>query len=137
MHQIHVGLFWEECHRYDITPIQFAVLTVLYNGKGLDQITLSKSIGVDRTSGADVIRRLYRRGLLKRVPSSEDRRAKLVHITSEGKALVRKMQPHMERAQARFVGPLTPAEQEDFMKLIEKVIRANNGASRGPTPFGL
>jgi hypothetical protein len=20
MHQIHVGLFWEECHRYDITP---------------------------------------------------------------------------------------------------------------------
>jgi MarR family transcriptional regulator, lower aerobic nicotinate degradation pathway regulator len=136
MHQIHVGLFLEECRDYEITPIQFAILTVLYSGNALDQITLSNSVGIDRTSGADVIRRLYRRGLVERVPSREDRRAKLVHITDEGKALVRRMQPHMERAQERFISPLTAAEQTLFIDLIEKVVRANNDASRAPTPLG-
>ena len=136
MHQIHVGLFLEECRDYEITPIQFAILTVLYSGNGLDQITLSNSVGIDRTSGADVIRRLYRRGLVERVPSREDRRAKLVHITDEGKALVRRMQPHMERAQERFINPLTAAEQTLFIDLVEKVVRANNEASRAPTPLG-
>ncbi len=137
MHQIHIGLFSEECRDYEITPIQFAILTVLYSGTAVDQITLSNSVGVDRTSGADVIRRLFRRGLVKRVPSKEDRRAKLVHITDEGKALVRKMQPQMERAQARFLSPLSSAEQAKFMDMIEKIIRANNDASRAPTPLGL
>ena len=137
MHQIHIGLFADECRDYDITPIQFAILTVLYSGTALDQITLSNSVGIDRTSGADVIRRLYGRGLVERVPSEEDRRAKLVHITDEGKALVRKMQPNMERAQERFLSPLSAAEQSTFIAIVEKIIRANNDASRAPTPLGL
>ena len=136
MHQIHLGLFLNECHDYEITPIQFAILTLLYSGDAVDQITLSNSVGVDRSSGADVIRRLHRRGLLELATSRQDRRAKLVHITDEGKALVRRVQPHMERAQERFIGPLTPAEQTQFIKLVEKIIRANDKASRAPAPTG-
>jgi DNA-binding MarR family transcriptional regulator len=132
MHQIHVGLFAEECRDFDITPIQFAILTVLYSGRALDQITLSTAVGIDRTSGADIIKRLYRRGLVERISSTEDRRAKLVHITGEGQALVRRMQPHMERAQERLISPLSPAEQGMFNELIGKIIQANNDASRAP-----
>jgi DNA-binding MarR family transcriptional regulator len=132
MHQIHVGLFAEECKNFDITPIQFAILTVLYSGRALDQITLSTAVGIDRTSGADVIKRLYRRGLVERIPSTEDRRAKLVHITGDGQALVRRMQPHMERAQERLISPLSPAEQAMFNEMIGKIIQANNDASRAP-----
>ena len=132
MHQIHVGLFSEECREFDITPVQFGILTVLYSGKALDQVTLSSSVGIDRTSGADVIKRLYRRSLVERVASTEDKRAKLVHITEAGRALVRKMQPHMERAQDRFISPLSVAEQSQFNELIGKIIQANNDASRAP-----
>jgi DNA-binding MarR family transcriptional regulator len=132
MHQIHVGLFAEECKNFDITPIQFAILTVLYGGRALDQITLSTAVGIDRTSGADVIKRLYRRGLVERIPSTEDRRAKLVHITGDGQALVRRMQPRMERAQERLISPLSPAERAMFNELIGKIIQANNDASRAP-----
>ncbi|MGO9774292.1 MAG: MarR family winged helix-turn-helix transcriptional regulator [Roseiarcus sp.] len=132
MHQIHVGLFAEECKNFDITPIQFAILTVLYSGRALDQITLSTAVGIDRTSGADVIKRLVRRGLVERIPSTEDRRAKLVHITGDGQALVRRMQPRMERAQERLISPLSPAERAMFNELIGKIIQANNDASRAP-----
>src|SRR6056297_504736 len=80
LHQIHVGLFAEECGGEDITPVQFGMLSVLQGGEGLDKLTLSTSVGVDRTSGADVIRRLERRGLLVRTRSEKDRRAKLIRI---------------------------------------------------------
>ena len=132
MHQIHVGLFAEECGISTSRRIQFAILTVLYSGRALDQITLSTAVGIDRTSGADIIKRLYRRGLVERVASTEDRRARLVHITGEGQALVRRMQPHMERAQERLISPLSPAEQAMFNELIGKIIQANNDASRAP-----
>jgi MarR family transcriptional regulator, lower aerobic nicotinate degradation pathway regulator len=136
MHQIHLGLFLNECRDYEITPVQFGVLTVLYSGEAVDQITLSSSVGIDRSSGSDVIRRLYRRGFVALTTSRQDRRAKLVHITDEGKALVRRVQPHIETAQERFIAPLTPAEQAQFIKLVEKIIRANNEASRAPIPLG-
>ncbi|MEE9587121.1 MAG: MarR family transcriptional regulator, partial [Hyphomicrobiaceae bacterium] len=60
LHQIHIGLFAEECQQFDITPVQYGLLTVLYSGNALDQVTLATEVGIDRTSGADVMRRLER-----------------------------------------------------------------------------
>lgn len=132
LHQIHVGLFAEECGGEDITPVQFGMLSVLQGGEGLDQLTLSTSVGVDRTSGADVIRRLERRGLLVRTRSETDRRAKLIRITEAGVAYVERVRPMMARAQERFIAPLTEAERDEFYRLISKMIDANNTASRAP-----
>ncbi len=132
LHQIHVGLFVEECGGEDITPVQFGMLSVLQGGEEMDQLTLSTSVGVDRTSGADVIRRLERRGLLVRTPSERDRRAKLIRITEAGAAYVKRVRPMMARAQERFVEPLTDTEREEFYRLINKMVDANNTASRAP-----
>jgi DNA-binding MarR family transcriptional regulator len=132
LHQIHVGLFTEECGSEDVTPVQSAILTVLQSGEEMDQLTLSTSVGIDRTSGADVIRRLERRGLLARQSSKFDRRAKLVKITDEGKAFIKRVRPHMARAQDRLVAPLTDDEREELFRLINKMVDANNDASRAP-----
>ncbi|MEO1198594.1 MAG: MarR family winged helix-turn-helix transcriptional regulator [Pseudomonadota bacterium] len=132
LHQIHVGIFANEFDDMDLTPIQYAMLSVLSSGKEFDQLTLSTAIGIDRTSGADVIKRLARRGLLDRVPSEVDRRAKVIRITDEGKALVERMHPAMERAQDRFLGPLTERERKEFFRLLRKLVISNNDASRAP-----
>jgi len=132
LHQIHVGLFMEECVKFDMTPIQFGFLTVLNEEDALDQITLSAAVGIDRTSGADVIKRLQRRGLLTRVPSNVDRRAKLVQITTEGRDVVKHMYPCMVRSQERFIEPLTKAEHQQLDALLSKLIYANDSASRAP-----
>lgn len=132
LHQIHVGLFVEECGGEEVTPVQSAILTVLQSGEEMDQLTLSTSVGIDRTSGADVIRRLERRGFLTRQSSKFDRRAKLVKITDEGRTFIRRVRPRMARAQERFVAPLTDDEREEFYRLINKLVDANNDASRAP-----
>ncbi|MFV0492568.1 MAG: MarR family winged helix-turn-helix transcriptional regulator [Pseudorhodobacter sp.] len=132
LHQIHVGLFSEECAGLDVTPVQTAILTVLQSGEEMDQLTLSTAVGIDRTSGADVIRRLERRGLLSRAPSEFDRRAKIVKITEAGRKFVRRIRPSMARAQDRLVAPLTEEERDNFQRLVNKMVDANNEASRAP-----
>lgn len=125
-------MFAEECSEFEITPIQFGFLTVLNEGNALDQITLSAAVGIDRTSGADVIKRLQRRGLLTRVPSKQDKRAKLTQITEKGRKLVAEMYPRMVRSQQRFIAPLTPEERVAFNTILRKLISANDSASRAP-----
>jgi DNA-binding MarR family transcriptional regulator len=135
LHQIHVGLFAEECAGEDITPVQFAVLTVLYDGSEMDQFSLSAFVGIDRSSGAEVFRRLERRGLLLRTPSDVDGRAKIIKITNQGRKFVDRVRPLMARTQDRFVSPLTDTELKTFYKLVAKLIDANNAASRAPLRF--
>lgn len=132
LHQIHIGLFAEECGPEDLTPVQFAILTVLQGGEEMDQLTLSTSVGVDRTSGADVIRRLERRGLLTREASTRDRRVRIVKITEQGKTFTARVRPMMAAAQNRLVAPLTEEEREEFFRIAKKMVDANNEASRAP-----
>lgn len=112
--------------------MQFAILTILNSGKALDQYTLSTAVGIDRTSGADVIKRLERRGLVIRRTSPDDKRAKLVNITDEGAALEKKMLPSVRRAQKRFMAPLSAEETDIFNQLIRRLIEVNDAASRAP-----
>ena len=132
LHQIHIGLFAEEMAGRDLTAVQYAILTVLYPSDGLDQLSLSRAVGIDRTSGADVIKRLVRRSLVACEPSPTDRRAKVVTITEAGRALVLEMRPAMERAQDKLVAPLSEEEQEVFLDTLHRLVRANNDASRAP-----
>ena len=117
-----------------MTSIQFGFLNVLEQEDGAfhDQITLSAAVGVDRTTGADVIKRLQRRGLLTRVPSPFDRRAKVVQITDAGRELVYDMYPRMVRSQERFMEPLDESEQDLLRELLTRLILANDSASRAP-----
>ena len=132
LHQIHVAMFLEACDEFNVTPVQFGVLTVLNNEETLDQVTIANSIGVDRNTAADVIRRLEARGLIERPVSIADKRTKLAKITDEGRDFVASVQPAMIAAQRRFTKPLNREENELLMSLLTKLINENNDASRAP-----
>lgn len=132
LHQIHVGLFLEESAKYDLTPVQFGVLTVLADGAIRDQVTVAALVGVDRNTAADVIRRLAGRGLLERPSNPSDKRTKMARITEAGREMINAVQPGMIKAQIRFVEPLSDEEYSQFMALAEKLINANDHSSRAP-----
>ena len=132
LHQIHVAIFLDESKDYNVTPVQFGVLTVLYDGKTLDQVTIASQIGVDRNTAADVVRRLERRGLLTRPSSTADKRAKLAKITDEGRRFVESVQPAMSRAQKRFVKALSDEEHNTLMKILTKLLLESNEDGRAP-----
>src|SRR5271169_6701958 len=76
LHQLHYALFLEETRGYDITPVQYSLMTALAARGELEQNSLALEIGLERTSVAEVVPRLQRRGLLARRRSADDGRVK-------------------------------------------------------------
>src|SRR5690606_29841789 len=63
LNQIHYALFFEECKSHNITPVQYGILTALSLSPWLDQTQIGLELGLDRTTTADVVKRLQERGL--------------------------------------------------------------------------
>ncbi|AZY48970.1 MarR family winged helix-turn-helix transcriptional regulator [Bordetella avium] len=126
LHQIHVAMFFEECQNRKVTPIQFGILSVVESQPGLDQTSLGKEIGLDRTTTADVAKRLEERGFLQRRPNPTDKRMWQLYVTDEGSAVVAALRDGMARAQERLLAPLRPAEQVMLMDLMGRLVDENH-----------
>jgi len=130
LNQIHYALFFEECRAFNITPVQYGLLTALAVRGQLDQGSLGVELGIDRTNVADVLVRLSARGLVRRVRDPSDRRAKLASLTPKGRQLTSSMFAAMQRAQDRLLAPLSQKERDAFMTTLVRLIEANNAYGR-------
>src|ERR1700761_8935708 len=130
--QIAVAIFMEECRAYDLTPVQYAALIAIHTHSGIDATRLSAVIAFDRSTLGNVIERLEAKKLIERKPSSEDKRVKLLYLTKAGAALLRDITPSVDRAQARMLQPLKPADRKTLTALLEQLGALNNEASRVP-----
>jgi DNA-binding MarR family transcriptional regulator len=130
LHQIHLALFAEECSAFNVTPVQYSLMTVLAERPGLEQLDLANEIGVDRTTIGDVLVRMERRGLLRRVVSPQDRRAKLVRLTAKGAKLHHAMADAVQRTHDRTLEALAPADRAVFLRDLAFLVQANNHVGR-------
>lgn len=133
LQQIAVAIFLQEAEPHGVTPVQYAVLQALANSPGVDQRTLSRSIGFDTSTIASVVDRLETRELVQRRVDPADRRVRLLALTQAGHALLLQVQPAMRRAQERMLAPLPEAQRQEFMRMLQALVRANNGESRAPS----
>jgi DNA-binding MarR family transcriptional regulator len=132
LHQLHSSLFVEETRRFGITPVQYSLLTTLAERGEIDQNGVALEIGLERTSVAEVIPRLMKRGLLDRRRSPDDRRAKLVKLTRRGASLVREMSPAVARAHRRTIERLEPGEREAFLLTLVRLVEATAEIESAP-----
>jgi DNA-binding MarR family transcriptional regulator len=132
LHQIHSGLFAEETSRFNITPVQYSLLTALAEHGQMDQNTLAMEIGLERTSVAEVLPRLETRELIVRTASERDKRMKLVALSRKGRALVKRMDRPVQIAHERTIEHLSPEDRELFMLHLIHLVEANNDKSVAP-----
>jgi MarR family transcriptional regulator, lower aerobic nicotinate degradation pathway regulator len=131
-HQISVALFFEECGAFEITPQQYAVLNVLADNDGVDQITLAGLAALNRTTAGEIVDRMVSAGLLERREDPLDRRVRMIFLTKPGLALVADMHDAVLRVQNRLLRPLGPAERDKLIELLARIARENNEFSRAP-----
>ncbi|MBR0739809.1 MarR family transcriptional regulator [Bradyrhizobium liaoningense] len=132
MQQIAVSIFMEECKSFDLTPVQYAALIAIHTHPGIDATRLSAVIAFDRSTLGSVIERLQAKDYIERKPAREDKRIKLLHLTKSGAAILREIIPAVERAQARMLEPLKPADRKALLGLLVQLVDLNNEASRVP-----
>jgi len=129
LHQIHVALFQEACGRFEITPLQYSLLSALAARKTADQTTLAADIALDRTTTTGALKRLETRNLVERPVNSEDRRARLCRLTRAGAALLAKIEGAAHAAHDATLDQLSDKERAQFIAMMQRIVACNG--SRG------
>jgi DNA-binding MarR family transcriptional regulator len=130
--QIAVAIFIEECAALDLTPVQYAAMVAIEEHEGIDATRLSAQIAFDRSTLGNVLERLETRGFVERYPSKDDKRIKLLKLTSQGRSVTRRAEAAVRRTQQRILAPLTAKDQRVLLELLAQLVKLNNDASRVP-----
>src|ERR1700751_3127284 len=73
-HQIAVSLFLEETGALKITTTQYGILFILKQRPDIDQVSVAKLLGLDRSTTGMVVTKLEQDGLIGRDKGLTDRR---------------------------------------------------------------
>ncbi|MFF0299900.1 MarR family winged helix-turn-helix transcriptional regulator [Streptomyces sp. NPDC001651] len=130
-------LLWNTMVSEEITSPQFAVLNTLVAEPGLDQRTVGERVGLDRSTIAEVITRLGRRGLLDKVRDPQDGRRSLLRLTDDGLRTHKRLTVRTARMNQVFLAPLSGEEQTLFLDLIRRVADAAEGLRNPGDPGGI
>lgn len=117
-------VFQAEMASGDLTPRQFAVLVAVSQEEGLSQTSLVRKTGIDRSTLADIVRRMLRKGLLQRQRTKDDARAYSVRLTDDGWSALRRAQPTVEIVDTRVLSVLPESDRGRFLEDLSKIVAA-------------
>jgi DNA-binding MarR family transcriptional regulator len=131
-HQIAVSVFLEQTSDLRITTTQYGILFLLCHQPGIDQITVAKLLGLDRSTTAMVVKKLETDGLVGRSVGAGDRRRRALELTTAGAAMLKRLKAPASRARERLLSVLAPSERATFLRLLDKFTQAFNESARVP-----
>ena len=101
----------------------FGILEALFHKGPLSVSALGKKVLLSSGSITTAVDRLERNGLVERDSDATDRRARIVHLTREGKTLIRKVFAEHERDMERVFARLQRRERNSLGVLLRKLGR--------------
>ena len=125
-------IFQAEMDTGDLTPRQYAVLVTVSKNEGLSQTNLVDRTGIDRSTLADIIRRMLKKGLLQRRRTKEDARAYAVKLTDEGWRMLSAAEPVVRRVDDRLLSVLPANQRDRFLRDLNLIVDALGGAHVPP-----
>lgn len=113
-----------------LTLRQFAVLAALANEEGQSQARLVDLTGIDRSTLAEMVRRMELSGHIKRVTSKEDARAKAVSLMAKGRKAFQAALPAVEAADAALLDMIRANRRTGFLESLTQI----GGPVEAPAP---
>jgi DNA-binding MarR family transcriptional regulator len=105
-----------------LTPALFALLNVIGAREGAIQQQLGSALGIDRSTMVSLIDQLEDAGLANRRPSTTDRRAREVVITSKGRRLLQRAREMLSQAEAEVLRGLSDEERHELATLLRRAL---------------
>ncbi len=122
--QLFSELYARESGARDLTKQQFTVLAALEHNDGVSQTALVEMTGIDRSTLAEMARRMVERGLLSRERTEEDQRANAVAITAAGRKALRAARTAADRAERALLDVLPAADRARFVRSLAAIAAA-------------
>jgi DNA-binding MarR family transcriptional regulator len=112
------GLFARSVRNSEITPRQFAILQAVADKSGLSQTDIMAATGIDRSSTAELVRRLVTNGCLQRRRTRRDARIYAVRITPHGRQMVGVGASAARIAEGELLSPVPEKQRSAFLDLL-------------------
>lgn len=106
---------------FDLSPVQVHVLYLIEPGQPVPMGRLAETMACDASNVTGLVDRLESRGLIERRPSPEDRRVKVLALTSSGTRVRTRLQRRMAAAPEQFKR-LSPEEQRALARILERLL---------------
>jgi DNA-binding MarR family transcriptional regulator len=128
--QVCAGVAAEIAAAEDLSHLEYAVLAYLGDEPDIDQAGLAARMAIDRNTASLLVEKLEKKALLERRLNGDDRRAKLLRLTRQGRTVRERLMPAMRASQRQILSALSPAEQEIFIEQLVRIIKANEVYAR-------
>jgi len=133
--QFYGDLYTREGGGKELTKPQFTLLCALEQNDGVSQTALVEITGIDRSTLAEMVRRMLEKGLLSRERTEEDQRANAVAISPSGRKALRAARNAADRAERALLEALPMPERQKFLKALTQIAAAadqlyTNGQAR-------
>lgn len=106
----------------NVTLRQFAVLAAVSEKAAPTQTELVRITGIDRSTLADMMDRLEKKGLVTREKSDTDKRAKIVRLTGKGRTRLDEAAPHAVAADMAILAALPKNKRRSFLGTLEALV---------------
>jgi DNA-binding MarR family transcriptional regulator len=109
---------------HDLSMWGYVVLNALDRSPVRTQTALAEAIGADKTRIIGTLDELQQRGYIERRPDPDDRRVRLLEITTAGRAVKNAVQSDIQRGEERLLAELTAEERKVFLRVLERLASA-------------
>src|SRR5215472_19297725 len=117
-------LYAHEAGTNDLTKQQYTLLAALEHNDGVSQTALVDITGIDRSTLAEMVRRMLDKGLLSRERTEEDQRANAVAISPMGRKALRSARNASDRAEKALLETLPLPERQKFIRSLIQIAEA-------------
>lgn len=105
-----------------MTARQLQVLAAVEANAGASQTRIVELTGVDRSTLADIVRRLQNNKLIARRRSKDDARAYLLTLTEAGRQALAEGAPALSKVERQLLAPLPTKARTDLLAMLETMV---------------
>ena len=120
--QIATERFADALGDSEMTARQVQVLAAIEANAGASQTNIVNVTGIDRSTLADIVRRLSQRKLIERRRTKEDARAYAVKLTDAGRRELANGKPALAGVEKNLLAALPAKQRGDLLALLEQVV---------------
>lgn len=120
---LHVAT-WARVVSAEVSSVQYSVLVFLDRLGEASQRELCDEVGLDRSTVADLMRRMQRNGLIERRRSTHDARRNAVTLTDFGRAERLRLKPLVAEVQRELTLGLSSSDRAELERGLTKLIAA-------------
>ena len=106
---------------FDLSPVQCHVLHLIEPGRPLPMGRLAETLSCDASNVTGLVDRLETRGLIRRQPSTDDRRVKVLRLTPAGSRLRAQLLRRMT-SRSLPLSRLSLDQQRTLVNILEALV---------------